>query len=88
MELSDEYLANYFGLVGDDGKLIQETAKNKKGFDNYRYATQPYESQAQYERDKGACQQMQHNPIDTFLLVMAAKVERSDKVLQTLERMF
>ena len=66
-KLSDDFLAAFFG----------------EGNPAYQYATAPYSSLAEYERDKSLIEQLHSsaNPQDKTLLAIAAKVERSDAAM-------
>ena len=68
LKLSDEFLWNWFEMP------------DPKEQENYSYAITPYIDKAEYLRDKQLM--VDHNssvnPQSKFLMIMAAKVERTD----------
>ena len=70
MRLTEEFLYNYFG----------EPKKGDKHYESFHYAIQPYSSVEEYNRDRElmAKYNTPSNLQDNFLLVIAAKTERTD----------
>ena len=77
LRLSDEYLYNYF--LSDKEK---QTDKEKEVNQNwFSLAITPYQSREEYERDNQLASDFKNNNIDTLLLVIAARSERTDNVV-------
>jgi len=70
IQLSDKKLWDWFGMPN-----CPEVDKQ-----SFHYAIQPYIDNAEYEKDKQLMAQYNSssNPQDKFLMIMAAKVERTD----------
>ncbi len=67
MKLSDEFMLQFLGVKKDD--------------DEYLYSIAPYKTKSEYENDKALLSQMNNSakPQTKFLMIHAAKVERTDK---------
>jgi hypothetical protein len=69
LKLSNEFLWNWFSMP------------NSKEQENFAYAIQPYIDRAEYEKDVQLLSQMNTSSKsqDKFLMIHAAKVERTEK---------
>ena len=69
VRITDEYLFNFFGCP-----------VSGKDYDNFHYAIQPYIDIEEYFKDNRLMRQFNspNNPQDKFLLIIAAKLERTD----------
>lgn len=75
LNISDEYLYNWFDL---DNKQRKDYMMDK---DMFSHAIQPYTCREEYDRDRELMNKYSSagNPQDKYLLIMAAKVERTDR---------